>query len=290
MQDRLAIFRKNAEIVRNHMANPNRTYDLALNRFADLSSAEFAEQFLSYVPRQMSFRRAINTDRLPTTDLPASVDWVSAGKVTGVKDQGQCGSCWSFSATGSIEAAYAIENNASPISLSEQELVDCSGSYGNQGCNGGLMDDAFEFVIANKGLCTEADYKYTAQDGSCKKSKCTSAVTISSFTDVQKNSEAQLQAACAQQPVSIAVDASEGWQMYSGGILDASSGCSTNLDHGVLLVGYGTEAGKDYWKVKNSWGTSWGEKGYIRLKRNVGGAGTCGLCSFPSYPTGAKKV
>jgi len=289
--NRLAVFKANAERVRNHMANPKRSWDMSLNKFADLTSLEFAEMYLGYVPRQNEYLRSKNTKVFPTKGLPATVDWVSANKVTPVKDQGQCGSCWSFSTTGSIESAYGIENGMSGdslISLSEQELVDCSQSAGNQGCEGGLMDDAFNWIISNGGLCTEDAYPYTASDGTCASTNCTSAVTITAYTDVTPDSESQLQAACAQQPVSIAVDASEGWQMFSGGILDSSSGCADNLDHGVLLVGYGTDSGEAYWKVKNSWGSSWGESGYIRLKRNVGGAGTCGLCSDPSYPTGAK--
>ena len=110
---------------------------------------------------------------------------------------------------------------------------------------------------------------------------------ITGFTDVTPNSESALQTACGQQPIAIAVDASQGWQLYTGGILTPACGCSTNLDHGVLLVGYGTDSGTAYWKVKNSWGVSWGESGYIRLQRNTGGSGTCGLCMDPSYPTGA---
>jgi len=288
---RMSTFKRNAEIVRTHMADPSRSFDMSLNKFADMTTDEFSEQYLGYVPRQNAFLRKKNTVVLPTKGLPATVDWVTAGKVSAIKNQGQCGSCWSFSTTGSIEAAYAIENNCGPADLSEQELVDCSQSAGNEGCEGGLMDDAFNWIIQNGGLCTEQAYPYTAQDGTCHETNCTSAVTITGYTDVTVDSEAQLQAAVAQQPVSIAVDASEGWQLYAGGILDSSCGCSTNLDHGVLAVGYGADSTNEaYWKVKNSWGADWGEAGYIRLKRNVGGAGTCGLCMDPSYPTGAHSV
>jgi len=288
---RISTFKANALKVRTHMANANRTYDMALNKFADLTTAEFAEMYLGYVPRDNAYLRSKNIKVFPTKKaLPASVDWVAAGKVTPIKDQGQCGSCWAFSTTGSTEAAYAIENNAAPISLSEQELVDCSQSAGNEGCEGGLMDDAFNWMISNGGLCGESAYPYKAVDGSCAESTCTSVVSITAYTDVTPDSESQLQTAVIQQPISIAVDASQGWQMYAGGILDSSCGCSTNLDHGVLLVGYGTSGSEAYWKVKNSWGTSWGEAGYIRLKRNVGGAGTCGLCSVPSFPTGVSQV
>jgi len=293
---RLSAFKHNVELVRNHQANPKRSWEMGLTKFADLTSEEFAEQYLGYLPRERNFMRSKNlAPKSPKTiALPASVDWTAAGKVTPVKDQGQCGSCWAFSTTGSIEAAYAIEQSTSPISLSEQELVDCAQSTGNQGCEGGLMDDAFEWIINSggtpNGLCTETAYPYTAMDGTCAQANCTAAMYITAFTDVTTNSESALQAAVVNQPISIAVDASQGWQLYTGGILTPACGCSTNLDHGVLLVGYGTDAGTAYWKVKNSWAASWGEQGYIRLQRNTGGSGTCGLCMDPSFPTGVNTT
>jgi len=205
--------------------------------------------------------------------------------VTPVKNQGQCGSCWSFSTTGSTEGVNAI-NGKGLISLSEQQLVDCSGAYGNQGCNGGLMDNAFQYIIANGGICTEAAYPYTAQDGTCKNT-CKKTVMIAGFKDVTHNSDVALATAVAQQPVSVAIEADQSsFQFYSGGVLTAA--CGTALDHGVLAVGYGTDTGVEYWKVKNSWGASWGEAGYIRLARGDqynGGAGQCGIYSDPSYPT-----
>jgi len=208
-----------------------------------------------------------------------------------VKNQQQCGSCWAFSTTGSTEAAYAIENNAAPISLSEQELVDCSTAQGNQGCNGGLMDQAFQFIISNGGLCSEDAYPYTAQDGTCESSTCSSVVTVSGYTDVTPSDEDALQAAVAQQAVSVAVDAGgSDWQFYAGGVL--SDACGTELDHGVLAAGYGTTSGTPYWYVKNSWGADWGDAGYIMLKRGTGSGnpGECGITLSASYPTGATAV
>ncbi len=310
---RFAIFKDNLETIRKHMSNGERSFDMALNKFGDLTPHEFKDMYLSYVPRQREYMRSLNTFVLDTDVLPASVDWVTAGKVTAVKDQGQCvsccsvpfclsrtlpsfriqGSCWAFSTTGSTEAAYAIENNCAPISLSEQELVDCSQAEGNEGCSGGLMDQGFEFIIKNGGLCSETAYPYKATDNTCAKSTCKSVVTIGAFTDVPKNNESALQAAVAQQPVSVAVDA-ESWQFYSGGVLTGTS-CGTSLDHGVLLVGYGTttdSAAQAFWKVKNSWGGGWGESGYIRIGRGTGSgsAGTCGIAMDPSYPTGVHSV
>jgi len=252
-----------------------------------LTPQEFAAGRIGgYKPRKL--RRAPAGDlhvASPNVEIPTSVDWTAKGAVTPVKNQGQCGSCWAFSTTGSTEGVNAI-NGKGLISLSEQQLVDCSGSYGNEGCNGGLMDNAFQYIIANGGLCTEAAYPYTAVDGTCKTS-CKKTVTLSAYTDVKSDSDSALATAVAQQPVSVAIEADQAsFQMYSGGVMTAA--CGTALDHGVLTVGYGSDGGVEYWKVKNSWGASWGESGYIRLGRGSnynGGAGQCGIYSEPSYPT-----
>merc|ERR1712113_1115246 len=207
----------------------------------------------------------------PDVNAPTSIDWTNNdGKsyVTPVKNQGQCGSCWAFSTTGSIESRSAIKNGqtgASITTLSEQQLVDCSGSYGNMGCNGGLMDDAFKYVEANGGLCSEEEYPYTAKDGSCQKSKCTTKYDpISSYSDVKADNVADLEAAVAEGPVSIAIEADQSaFQFYSGGVLTGT--CGTRLDHGVLVVGYGETGADKFWKVKNSWGETWGMDGYILI-------------------------
>jgi C1A family cysteine protease len=207
--------------------------------------------------------------------------------VTPVKNQGQCGSCWAFSTTGSVEGAYFLKNGTL-YSLSEQQLVDCSDAQGNQGCNGGLMDYAFTYIIQNKGITSELTYPYTAADGTCNKKKAEDVyATITAFTDVTPNSDEDLMTAIVQQPVSVAVEADQdSFQLYTGGVMTAA--CGTNLDHGVLAVGYGTEGGNDYYKVKNSWGADWGMKGYILLGRGSqynGGSGQCGILMDPSYPT-----
>lgn len=256
-----------------------KSYTLAMNQFGDLTSAEFKAQYLKTRPNPKAnvFQRAQNTEDLSGVVTAPSVDWRTKNAVTRIKNQGQCGSCWAFSSTGSIEGAWAIKKG-SLVSLSEQQLVDCASSTGNQGCSGGLMDQAFEWVIQNNGICSEAAYPYTAQDGTCQ--TCTNVVTISGYKDVSPGNETALLPAVNLGPVSIAIEADQSvFQFYSGGILDDPS-CGTQLDHGVLVVGYGTTT-KDFWIVKNSWGTSWGEAGYIRMVRNKN---QCGIATCPSYP------
>ena len=221
--------------------------------------------------------------------LPESIDWVTKGAVTPVKNQGQCGSCWSFSTTGAMEGAYFVANNKL-VSFSEQELVDCDNV--DKGCNGGLMDNAFKWVEKNGGLCSESDYKYesgtTMKAGACDKS-CTNIPNseIKSYTDVKQRSDNAMMEAVAQQPVAIAIQADQkDFQLYKSGVFTGS--CGTRLDHGVLTVGYGTSKdGIDYYKVKNSWGTSWGDNGYILLGRGDEynrGQGQCGMLMSASYP------
>jgi len=224
-------------------------------------------------------------------DAPTSVDWVTQGVVTPVKNQGDCGSCWAFSTTGSIECEFAIQTGQLN-SLSEQQLVDCSDSYGNEGCDGGLMDWAFEYVINEGGLCTEAAYPYTGVDGTCQAATCGTLYNpINAYTDVTSDVEADLVTASVLGCVSVAIEADQyAFQYYSSGILTGL--CGTSLDHGVLVVGYGidTTQNLDYWLVKNSWGTTWGEAGYIQICISCdknGVEGECGINIEPSYPTAA---
>jgi len=275
---RFGVFKANMDFVAAHNAG-NNTYTVELNKFADLTTGEFKAIYLGYKPelRRGAVHRSIVG--LPTAYPSGSLDWTTKGVVTGVKDQGQCGSCWAFSTTGAVEGIVALTHGVLN-SLSEQQLMDCSYSYGNLACSGGLMDNAFQYVQAN-GLCTEAAYPYTAKDGTCKSSSCAvSAYTkISGYKDVA-HTETALGTSVDSQPISIAIEADQaGFQLYQSGVF--SGVCGQNLDHGVLLVGYGTDNNQDYWKVKNSWGTSWGEAGYIRLIRNQD---ECGLANEPSYP------
>jgi len=281
---RQSVYETNLAKVIRHNAH-NHSWWLNVNKFADMTRKEWAALYVTGGYNNRTFReRAVNWRLSVKTALPASVDWTTAGAVTPVKDQGQCGSCWAFSTIGSTEGAWFL-SNGTLVSLSEQQLVDCSSKEGNQGCNGGLMDYGFQYIIDNKGITTEAAYPYKAQDGTCKSSGLSVAATIKSFKDVPTNSETALMTAIYQQPVSVAVEADQDvFQLYAGGVMTKK--CGTNLDHGVLAVGYGTLGGKDYYLVKNSWGASWGDKGYIMLGRGAayGAAGQCGIQMDPSYP------
>jgi len=270
------------------------TFTVGHNKFSHMNSDEFKEfvQAGGFKPTGMVSTNVL----LPPKDasaLPASVDWTTKGAVTPVKDQGNCGSCWSFSTTGALEGASFIKNGKL-ISLSEQNFVSCDNRQNggtDMGCNGGLMDSAFTWAKKNGGVCTEADYPYTSgttgQSGTCNQSKCTKVATSApkSYTDVTIDSDTALMTALVQQPVSVAIEADQqAFQLYQTGVFTAP--CGTNLDHGVLAVGYGTSSGVDYYKVKNSWGTSWGMQGYILLQRGVSQPqGQCGILSGPpSYP------
>jgi len=276
--DRYNAFKANLDKIEAFMAKEERDVELALNEFADLTQEEFKKAYLGFKPKSVATKGAPKVDSNPSNNN--NIDWRKQGAVTPVKNQGQCGSCWSFSTTGSIEGAYAIKNGKL-VSFSEQQLVDCSGSYGNMGCNGGLMDNAFKYV-EKYGLTTEAAYPYTARDGKCQSFTAVSGSKIASYQDAQQ-SVAGVMALLQNGPVSIAIEADQtSFQYYSGGILQ--SGCGTSLDHGVLIVGAGTENNVDYWIVKNSWGSSWGENGYIRIKRSDSNGGVCGVNLSASQP------
>jgi len=279
---RYNVFKSNLDFVNSWDAEA-RGFTVAINKFADLSAQEFASIYNGMrIERQ--YEPVAQKEVVKSGVTGDIVNWVNKGAVTPIKNQGQCGSCWSFSSTGSMEGAKFLATG-NLVSLSEQNLVDCSTSQGNQGCNGGLMDYAFEYVISNGGLDTEASYPYTATGpNNCQYNPANSAETLSSYKDVTSGDENALETAANTQPVSVAIDASNNsFQLYSSGVYYEPNCSSTSLDHGVLVVGYGTDnSGTDYWLVKNSWGTDWGMNGYIEMSRNKNN--NCGIATAASVP------
>lgn len=287
-QRRFSIFKDNFRFITEHNSKPNQIFKMGLNKFADLTNEEFKVSYLGRKQTSVNrLRSAAGSPRYQYREndsLPSSIDWRKKGAVTPVKDQGSCGSCWAFSTTAGVEGINEIVTGQL-ISLSEQELVDCDTSV-DDGCNGGLMDYAYEFIIENGGIDSEKDYPYTGYDGVCDTSReKRHVVTIDGFEDVPANDEASLTKAVAHQPVSVAIEGSgRPFQLYSSGIFTGS--CGTTLNHGVTAVGYGSDGSQEYWIVKNSWGTNWGEEGYIRMAKNIGlTSGKCGIAMEASYPT-----
>ena len=282
---RHTIFETNMNHIDNHNSNSDTWgYTLGLNEFADIDAAEFARTFNGYnellrKPRS-NMTRDVYVPRV--TDCPSSEDWRTKGMVTPVKNQGQCGSCWAFSTTGSLEGQH-MKKTGKLVSLSEQQLVDCSTAEGNHGCQGGLMDQGFTYIQKNKGDDTESFYPYKGENGKCHDNPADVGATCTGFKDIPtKNCGDLQQAICDIGPISVAMDASHmSFQLYRSGIYDPFLCSATKLDHGVLAVGYGQENGKNYFLVKNSWGTTWGAEGYFKIiDRND----KCGICTSASYP------
>lgn len=278
---RLSVFAKNLAYIKE-VNGQQKDYQLGLNQFSHLTYVEFKAKYtgLNYDPE---YERNIEEDN-SVGQTPTSVDWRTQGAVNPVKNQGQCGSCWAFSATAAIEGIWKIAGNTLQ-NLAEQQMVDCSTSFGNQGCNGGLMDNAFKYIISVKGQEPTSSYPYTAVQGTCRFSATKIVSKISGYSDVPKNNCKTLLTFAAAQPTSVAIDAQKIMNYQSGVFSDAN--CGTSLDHGVAVVGYGTDpsSNKQFWIVRNSWGASWGEQGYIRMDRNVmTTTGICGICMSASAP------
>lgn len=279
---RKAIWRANLEKIVDYN-KAGHSFTLAMNQLGDLTPIEY--KYLMLGARYPGNQTGGSTF-LPSSnvELPSTVDWRTEGYVTAVKNQGQCGSCWAFSSTGSLEGQH-FKKTGYLVSLSEQNLVDCTRPYGNLGCRGGWMDNAFKYISANDGIDTEESYPYLAREQSyCYFQRSYVGATDTGFVDIPKGSEASLQSAVATVgPISVAIDASHvGFQFYNGGVYYDPSCSTTQLDHAVLVVGYGSYGGQDYWLVKNSWGASWGLQGYIMMARNRNNM--CGIATTASYP------
>ncbi|XP_062385573.1 cathepsin S-like isoform X2 [Sardina pilchardus] len=258
------------------------SYQLGMNHLGDLASEELVAMLTSTLePRELDLGPR-KWPLLLQTPLPKSVDWRTKGLVTEVKMQGHCGSCWAFSAVGALEGQLK-KTSGSLVSLSAQNLVDCAAKYRTYGCNGGFMTNAFRYVIDNQGIDSEKDYPYEGKEGHCRYNPSYRAANCTSYNCLPKGDEQALKEAVTHiGPIAVAIDASRlTFIFYRSGVYRDPT-CSKNVNHGVLVVGYDTLKGHDYWLVKNSWGRGYGERGYIKIARNNGNE--CGIALFPCYP------
>ncbi|KAK2818170.1 hypothetical protein Q7C36_022103 [Tachysurus vachellii] len=278
---RLQIFTENKKKIDTHNAG-NHKFRMGLNQFSDMTFAEFKKFYLLKEPQECS---ATKGNHVRGAGLyPDSIDWREKGNyVTEVKNQGACGSCWTFSTTGCLESVTAITTGKLPL-LSEQQLVDCAGAFNNHGCSGGLPSQAFEYIMYNKGLMTEEDYPYIGRNGSCRFNPKLASAFVKDVVNITKYEEMELVDAVARlNPVSIAFEVVSDFMHYRDGVY-SSTVCKNTTDsvnHAVLAVGYGEESGTPYWIVKNSWGPIWGIDGYFYIER---GKNMCGLAACASYP------
>ncbi|CAF2045487.1 probable cysteine protease RDL4 [Brassica rapa] len=283
---RLTIFKDNLRFITNRNAE-NLSYRLGLTRFADISLHEYTELCHGAAPKPpRNHVFMTSSDRYKTSAgdvLPKSVDWRNEGAMSEIKDQGHCRSCWAFSTVGAVEGLNKIVTGVL-VTLSEQDLINCNKD--NNGCEGGKVETAYEFIVKNGGLGTTKDYPYKAVDGVCDAhlKENNKNFMIDGYENLPANDEHALRKAVAHQPITAIIDSSSReFQLYKSGVFDGT--CGTNLNHGVVVVGYGNEDGRDYWIVRNSWGNTWGEAGYMKMARNiVNPRGLCGIAMRASYP------
>ncbi|XP_063362567.1 procathepsin L-like [Cydia amplana] len=260
------------------------SFKLKVNKYSDMEREEFSQIMngLIYHADDNSTSHGSRVTRA-TASLPDQVDWREKGAVTAVKDQGSCGSCWAFSTTGALEGQVYIKHNRL-TSLSEQNLVDCAGKYGCHGCQGGWMNSAFSFIKDNGGIDTEVSYPYQAKNDQCRYNAKNSGATNNGYKTIPNDEDKLKEAVANIGPIAVAIDAGHAFQHYADGVYYEKNCSSSKLNHGVLVVGYGTDTnGGDYWLVKNSWSKGWGRDGYIKMARNRNN--NCGIASAASYPT-----
>jgi C1A family cysteine protease len=288
LENRFQVFSSNLRNIILHNFDRSQNFTMGINQFTDLTSDEFKAKYVNGRKSSQLESFGCKSFSSDAVGVSSSIDWRTKGVVNQVRDQGQCGSCWAFATTANAESVWAI-SSGQLLDLSEEYLVDCATGVGyfNMGCNGGNPDSAFKYMI-NNGQCSESSYPYTSgvtkTAGPCQ--KCSNLpVQFSGCYDVRPNDQISLKAAVEKQPVVVAIEADTRYfQSYSGGILDSTE-CGTNLDHAVEIVSYGTDNGVDYWNIRNSWSTSWGENGYVRIKRSssTNDIGICGLAAEPSF-------
>ena len=274
---RFQIFKKNYLKLESFTVTSDKSYSVGINKFADMTPQEFRRNYLNLDVKLMDVLKAKSEHISFTEEAPATWDWRAQGAVGPVKDQGQCGSCWAFSTVGNLEGLNYIKTKTM-VQFSEQQLVDCDKGQ-DQGCNGGLMENAFNYIKSAGGLEKSADYKYTAKDGTCKFAKTKSAIQVTGFNFAASQDEEVIKSFLySTGPLAIALNA-DTLQFYNGGIIEAdATECDPQgINHGVTMVGYGSENGQDFWIVKNSWGSNWGEQGFFRMAR---GKGTCGVNTY----------
>lgn len=274
---RVGVFYTNLKYIEETNAAQD-SYKLGLNGFSAMTVDEFLSSHTGLLPKEIQNGGDEAIEEVEA-EIPDSVDWVAKGAVTGVKNQGQCGSCWAFSTTGGLEGQKFVAQGAL-VSMSEQQLVDCSGGFGNYGCDGGEVDWALRYVMT-VGIQSEESYLYHPVQGTCKYNASAVVFNITGIHDIPKRSKTAFLDALQGQPVSIAIDA-EKIMSYISGVFDDKN-CGNSLDHAVLAVGYDQTQG--FINVKNSWGTTWGENGYIRFVIRENGSGECGMYLDSSYPT-----
>uniref|UniRef100_UPI00398EC790 digestive cysteine proteinase 2-like isoform X1 n=2 Tax=Pristiophorus japonicus TaxID=55135 RepID=UPI00398EC790 len=264
------------------------TFTVGMNQFGDLTTEEFNKLMNGFLPAEADNSTEVaveednEDDESNDVEMDAIVDWRTKGYVTPVKNQGQCGSCWAFSANGALEGQW-YKTKGQLVHLSEQNLVDCSRDYNNEGCNGGWMDQAYRYVLRNNGVNSAATYPYTGRDESCKFQSNEFVATISGYRYIVRNEFDLKRAVETVGPIAVAIDAGQqSFQYYKTGVYYEQNCEKWRVNHAVLVVGYGTEGGLNYWIVKNSWGTGWGDQGYIKMAKDK--ENNCGIANYAIYP------